>query len=80
MSGGPLEIIFKGKKKGHSETHLYHKSYRLNLVTAISPIKICLSKRPGLNRAGSRMSGRFVPARMTTLVVVLKPKKGAMKM
>lgn len=35
---------------------------------------ICLSKRPGLSSAGSRMSGLFVPARTTTLVAVLNPK------
>lgn len=34
---------------------------------------ICLSKRPGLIRAGSRMSGLLVPARTTTLVAVLNP-------
>lgn len=37
------------------------------------PIYICLSKRPGLSSAGSRMSGLFVPARTTTLVAVLNP-------
>uniref|UniRef100_A0A1B0AG38 Uncharacterized protein n=1 Tax=Glossina pallidipes TaxID=7398 RepID=A0A1B0AG38_GLOPL len=34
---------------------------------------ICLSKRPGRNKALSRMSMRFVAAKTTTLVVVLKP-------
>ena len=34
---------------------------------------ICLSNLPGRNRAGSRTSGRLVPAKTTTLVVVLNP-------
>ena len=34
---------------------------------------ICLSNRPGRRRAGSKISGRFVPAKTTTLVVVLNP-------
>lgn len=36
-------------------------------------MKICLSKRPGLRSAGSRISGLLVPAKTTTFVVVLKP-------
>lgn len=38
-------------------------------------MKICLSNRPGLRSAGSRISGLLVPARITTLVVVLNPVK-----
>ena len=34
---------------------------------------ICLSNLPGLSRAGSRTSGRLVPARTTTFAVVLNP-------
>lgn len=51
----------------------------LNPMKIILPIKICLSKRPGLISAGSRISGRLVPAKMTTFVVVLKPEKIIMK-
>lgn len=47
----------------------------MNPMKIILPIKICLSKRPGLISAGSRISGRLVPAKMTTFVVVLKPDK-----
>lgn len=36
---------------------------------------ICLSKRPGLIRAGSRMSGLLVPASTTTLIAVLNPTR-----
>mmetsp|Transcript_3731 Transcript_3731/g.6370 ORF Transcript_3731/g.6370 Transcript_3731/m.6370 type:complete len:249 (+) Transcript_3731:1355-2101(+) len=34
---------------------------------------ICLSKRPGRSKAWSRISGRLVPARITTPVVVANP-------
>ena len=37
-------------------------------------ICICRSNLPGLNRAGSRTSGLFVPDNTTTLVDELKPK------
>lgn len=43
------------------------------IKTTTVPMYICLSKRPGLIRAGSRMSGLLVPARTTTLVAVLNP-------
>ena len=73
MSGGPWKIIFK-EKKTHSETVVPLLTRTgLNPGKTISPIKICLSKRPGLISAGSRISGRLVPAKMTTFVVVLKP-------
>mmetsp|Transcript_96578 Transcript_96578/g.171706 ORF Transcript_96578/g.171706 Transcript_96578/m.171706 type:complete len:229 (+) Transcript_96578:882-1568(+) len=36
-------------------------------------IAICLSKRPGRSKAGSRISARFVPARTTTPVPEEKP-------
>mmetsp|Transcript_46297 Transcript_46297/g.116587 ORF Transcript_46297/g.116587 Transcript_46297/m.116587 type:complete len:219 (+) Transcript_46297:114-770(+) len=36
-------------------------------------IEICRSKRPGRSRAGSRMSGRLVPASTTTPLPVSKP-------
>ena len=38
-----------------------------------SPMYMCLSKRPGLIRAGSRISARLVPAKTTTLVLLLNP-------
>lgn len=34
---------------------------------------MCRSKRPGLIKAGSRMSARFVPANTTILVLLLNP-------
>lgn len=36
---------------------------------------MCRSKRPGLIRAGSKISARLVPAKTTTLVLLLKPVK-----
>lgn len=77
-----LEKLFlKGKKKNHGEkvTSLLKRT-GLNPMKIISPIKICLSKRPGRISAGSRISGRLVPAKMTTFVVVLKPKEMITKM
>lgn len=67
-------FLFKHKKRKRflerkSEPTTAHRS----TVAKASPMKICRSKRPGRSRAGSRMSGRLVPAKMTTFVVVLKP-------
>ena len=40
-----------------------------------APTKICRSKRPGRNKAGSRMSTLFVAANTTTFVVTENPIK-----
>lgn len=37
------------------------------------PMYMCRSKRPGLIRAGSRISTRLVPAKTTTFVLLLNP-------
>ena len=40
---------------------------------------ICRSNRPGRSKAGSRTSARFVPAKTTTFVVAVKPRKTVRK-
>lgn len=44
-----------------------------SLTSGTLPMCICRSKRPGLIKAGSKISTRLVPARTTTLVLLLNP-------
>lgn len=72
-SGHLAQLLFK-QKKNSTPNYLYHTD---SVATSVSflPIYICLSKRPGLMSAGSKISGLFVPARTTTLVAVLNPTR-----